>query len=142
MSTLKALQMALKGRLYQGKLIHHSDRGLQYCSAAYTGLLKKNDIDISMTIDGDPYENAVAERVNGILKDEFSLGETITTSDEAKKMVRQAIEIYNNERPHLSNYYVTPLKMHQQSQIMPKLWHKKSRNTLQCAPALIPSIIT
>lgn len=142
MSTLKALQMALKGRSYQGKLIHHSDRGLQYCSAVYTGLLKKNGIDISMTIDGDPYENAVAERVNGILKDEFGLGETNTTTDEAKKMVRQAVEIYNTERPHLSNYYVTPLKMHQQSQIIPKLWHKKSRSTLQSAPPLVSSIIT
>ena len=138
-STLKALQMALKNRVNDHKLIHHSDRGLQYCSGLYTKLLIDNNIDISMTIDGDPYENAIAERINGILKDEFGLGETIPTQNEAIKMVRQAVEIYNTIRPHLSNHYVTPLKMHQQSKITPKLWHKKSRSTLQSAPALIPS---
>ena len=138
-STLKALQMALKNRVYDDKLIHHSDRGLQYCSGLYTKLLIENNIDISMTIDGDPYENAIAERINGILKDEFGLGETIPTQKEAEKMVNQAVEIYNTIRPHLSNHYVTPLKMHQQSKITPKLWHKKSRSTLQSAPALISS---
>ena len=141
-STHKALKMALKGRLYQDKLIHHSDRGLQYCSALYTGLLKENNIDISMTIDGDPYENAVAERVNGILKDEFGLGDIISTANEAEKLVRQAVEIYNIHRPHLSNHYVTPMKMHEQCQIIPKLWHKKGRITLQSDPPLVSSIIT
>ncbi len=75
-STLKALQRALAKREYpQHPLIHHSDRGLQYCSKPYTEILKENNIRISMTENGDPYENAVAERVNGILKDEFNLGE-------------------------------------------------------------------
>lgn len=141
-STLKALQVALKGRAYCDKLIHHSDRGLQYCSSLYTDLLKENNIEISMTINGDPYENAIAERVNGILKDEFGLGDTISTSYEAEKMVLQAVEIYNNRRPHLSNHYVTPKKMHEQSQIVPKLWHKKGRSTLRSASPLVPSIIT
>ena len=140
-STQKALKMALKGRLYHDKLIHHSDRGLQYCSALYTGLLKENNIDISMTIDGDPYENAVAERVNGILKDEFGLSDPISTPYEAEKMVRQAVEIYNTQRPHLSNHYVTPMKMHEQSQIVPKLWHKKGRSTLQSAPPSVSLFI-
>lgn len=95
-----------------------------------------------MTINGDPYENAIAERVNGILKDEFGLGDTISTAHEAEKMVGQAVEIYNNQRPHLSNHYVTPKKMHEQSQIVPRLWHKKGRSTLQSTPPLVPSIIT
>jgi len=75
-STVKALQRALAKREYpQHPLIHHSDRGFQYCSKPYTEILKENNIQISMTENGDPYENAVAERVNGILKDEFNLGE-------------------------------------------------------------------
>ncbi len=118
-STLKELQMALKDRVNDHRVIHHSVRGLQYFSGLYTKLLIDNNIDISMTIDCDPYANA-------ILKDEFGLGETIPTQNEAIKMVRQAVEIYNTIRPHLSNHYVTPLTMHQQSKITPKLWHKKS----------------
>ena len=70
-STLKALREALARRKYSGDLIHHSDRGLQYCSALYTKVLQSNGIAISMTQDGSPYDNAIAERVNGILKDEF-----------------------------------------------------------------------
>ncbi len=73
-STLKALEMAVKSRKYKEQpLIHHSDRGLQYCSKLYVDCLLKNNITISMTENGSPYDNAVAERVNGILKDEFGL---------------------------------------------------------------------
>lgn len=72
-STVKALKMALSNRKYKHSLIHHSDRGLQYCSYEYTNILKQNNIQISMTEQYDPYENAIAERVNGILKDEFGL---------------------------------------------------------------------
>lgn len=75
-STLKALQMAINNRQYKGNvLMHHSDRGLQYCSRLYTSCLIENGITISMTENGDPYENAMAERVNGILKDEFGLSD-------------------------------------------------------------------
>lgn len=95
-----------------------------------------------MTIDGDPYENAIAERLNCILKDEFGLGDTISTLNEEEKMVRQVVEIYNTQRPHLSNHYVTPIKMLEQSQIIPRLFYKKGRSTLQSASPLASSTIT
>lgn len=82
--------MAISKRKYKTRLIHHSDRGLQYCSAGYVGLLIKNDIDISMIQDGNPYDNAIAERVNGILKDEFGLDEILPDIKQAKsKQIRQ-----------------------------------------------------
>jgi transposase InsO family protein len=101
-STLKALEMALKNRMYNEPLIHHSDRGLQYCSKLYTQLLIDNSIQISMTENGDPYENAVAERVNGILKDEFGLGEKLPDIIEAVYQTNESIAIYNKLRPHLT----------------------------------------
>ena len=111
--SLKAMKMAIKG--LRGKitdLIHHSDRGVQYCSYDYTDLLKKHNIRISMTEKDHVYENALAERVNGILKDEFMLGETMRSFDIAEKMIKQAIEIYNYERPHLSLNYEMPARKH------------------------------
>jgi putative transposase len=128
-ATVKALQMAIKARRYDQPLIHHSDRGLQYCSAQYTQLLAKNGIEISMTQDGSPYDNAVAERVNGILKDEFGLDEAIENEVQTQKQVNQAIATYNMQRPHMSNQYLTPHQMHQQKQIVPKTWHKKTTKT-------------
>jgi transposase InsO family protein len=111
--SLKAMKMAIKG--LRGKitdLIHHSDRGVQYCSYDYTDLLKKYNIRISMTEKDHVYENALAERVNGILKDEFMLGEMMRSFDIAEKMIKQAIEIYNYERPHLSLNYEMPAIKH------------------------------
>jgi transposase InsO family protein len=70
---IDALEMALKNRIYNDPLIHHSDRGSQYCSKNYVGMLIKNNVAISMTENGDPYENALAERMNGIIKAEFNL---------------------------------------------------------------------
>jgi len=105
---LTALKMALKGAGQPKNLIHHSDRGIQYCSHAYVGLLEKNGVQISMTEENHVYENAVAERVNGILKIEFMLGETLTSFKVAKKLVEESIQIYNEERPHLSLNYETP----------------------------------
>ena len=78
-----------------------------------------------MNIDCDPYENAVLKRVNGILKDEFGLSDPISTPCEAEMTLHQAIEIYNIQLPHLCNHYVTPIKMHEQSQIVPRIWYKK-----------------
>ena len=110
---LKALKMAIKGlKGNKENLIHHSDRGVQYCSKDYTDLLNKHDIQISMTEKDHVYENALAERVNGILKDEFMLGETMRSFKIAEKLVKQSIEIYNNERPHLSLNYEIPAKKH------------------------------
>jgi putative transposase len=129
-STIKALQMALSKRKYKTQLIHHSDRGLQYCSAGYVGLLIKNDIDISMTQDGNPYDNAVAERVNGILKDEFGLDEVLPDIKQAQKQTDQAILLYNSQRPHLSCGMLTPNQMHNQNRLKIKTWVKKNHKNI------------
>ena len=129
-STLKALTMALTNRAYKGQpLIHHSDRGLQYCSKVYIDTLVNNNIGISMTESGSPYDNAVAERMNGILKDEFGLGEKLNDLDQAKVHARESIKIYNQLRPHLSCEMLTPKQMHQQNRVKVKTY-KKSLNTL------------
>ncbi len=108
-----ALQMALVKRKYpRRKLIHHSDRGFQYCDPRYTTLLEDNHILPSMTQSYDPYENAIAERVNGILKDEFDIGEGFINQQRAEKEIKQSIGIYNFQRPHLSCNYLTPLQAH------------------------------
>ncbi len=105
---LTTLRMALKSVKQPKKLIHHSDRGIQYCSHAYVKLLQDNNVKISMTEENHVYENAVAERVNGTLKSEFMLGETLASFETAKQLVREAVKTYNNERPHLTLNYNTP----------------------------------
>ena len=104
---LRSLKMAINGKDLTG-LIHHSDRGLQYCSNLYTGLLQNNGIQISMSKKGNPYENAVAERVNGILKEEFGLSDIFKTKKSAYKAIEEAIRTYNEFRPHMSIDYMTP----------------------------------
>lgn len=103
---------ALKKALWQARpaagLIHHSDRGVQYCSNQYVNELKKRGIKISMTEENHCYENAVAERVNGILKDEFYLDQCFFSTMHAKKAAKNAIKIYNSKRLHLSLNYKTP----------------------------------
>jgi transposase InsO family protein len=94
-------------------LIHHSDRGIQYCCDEYTQELQLYLIDISMTDNGDPYENAVAERLNGILKKNFGLGRVFKNFDEAQVAVNRAIDAYNNLRPHQSVSMLTPSMAHQ-----------------------------
>lgn len=106
--SIRALKMAIKNKGNLRGLIHHSDRGIQYCSNFYTKLLTKNGIKISMSEKGNPYENAVAERVNGILKEEFMLGESFATKEAAYQAVREAIKTYNELRPHMSINYLTP----------------------------------
>jgi transposase InsO family protein len=110
--SLAALKMALRQSDDLTGLTHHSDRGVQYCSYDYTGLLKNTNIRISMTEENHVYENALAERVNGILKEEFLLGETLQSFEVAQKMVRQAVNIYNYERPHMSIDYQKPAQRH------------------------------
>jgi putative transposase len=105
---LRALQKALWQARPADGLVHHSDRGVQYCSHAYVGKLKKHKISISMTEENHCYENAVAERVNGILKDEFYLDECFFSTAYAIKAAKSAIDIYNNKRLHLSLDYKTP----------------------------------
>jgi len=103
---------ALNKAVYQAKnikgLIHHSDRGIQYCSNIYTQILKRKKIDISMTEENHCYENALAERVNGILKDEFYLDQTFTNVAHAKRAAKNAIKLYNEIRLHLSLDFKTP----------------------------------
>jgi transposase InsO family protein len=108
---------ALKKALYHNKaikeLIHHSDRGIQYCSNVYTDELKRKKIKISMTEENHCYENAMAERVNGILKDEFYLDQTFASVTHAIKATKNAIKLYNSKRLHLSLDYKTPNYVHQ-----------------------------
>jgi putative transposase len=124
---LNALRMALKARSFQSNLIHHSDRGLQYCSAEYVKCLADNRINISMTQNGDPYENAVAERVNGILKYEFLLIDGFEDETIATKTIAQSVDIYNQERPHLSWHMLTPEQAHKQTGKTLRKWNKKPR---------------
>lgn len=110
---VKALDMAVKDRIYINKdLIHHSDRGFQYCSTSYVKFAQSKDMQMSMTEQYDPYENAIAERINETLKYEYGLKETIKDTKTAQKIVKQAVEIYNNLRPHLSLNMQKPSEVH------------------------------
>jgi transposase InsO family protein len=105
---LRALKKAVERARPAAGLVHHSDRGIQYCSKQYVTQLQKQNIEISMTEDNHCYENAVAERVNGILKDEFYLDQCFVNTYNAKIATKSAINIYNNKRLHLSLGYKTP----------------------------------
>jgi putative transposase len=109
---LRALKMALKGVAHPEGLIHHSDRGIQYCCHDYVQLLKDNHILSSMTEENHCYENAIAERVNGILKDEFSLNQTLPSLKVAKELVRDSVRTYNSLRRHMSINYRVPDDVH------------------------------
>lgn len=126
---LLALQQALAtlGGKPEKPLIHHSDRGLQYCCNAYIALLEGNGITISMTEKGDPYENAIAERANGILKEEFGLDVEFQTFEHARASVDRAVHTYNTLRPHASCNYLTPQAAHQLTGPIPKRWKPKKR---------------
>jgi transposase InsO family protein len=114
---LKALDMALKSRMYpEQELYHHSDRGSQYCSHSYTERLKEAGLKISMTEKGDPYENAIAERVNGTIKHEFGLWEATGNFMHTWRLTKEAVETYNSYRLHMSNGGITPDEMHKQQE--------------------------
>lgn len=122
---VRAIEQSLDQRSYKNKdLIHHSDRGLQYCCDDYQKVLSKNKIKCSMTESYDPYANAIAERVNGILKQEFMLEEFDVKLPVMKKMIKESIDIYNNERPHWSNHMHTPARMHKQRKLKVKSYKK------------------
>ena len=126
-SSLVALKNAIKQRKDKSlSLIHHSDRGLQYCANEYQKLLNKNDIRCSMTQNSDPYENAVAERINGILKQEFDIDKFNKKLPVMKLLVKNTIEIYNQKRPHYSNYMLTPNQMHRQNEIIMRTYKRKN----------------
>lgn len=124
---LIALSKAIASRQHQEhELIHHSDRGIQYCCDAYVNRLKENNIGISMTQNGSPYENALAERVNGILKAELGLNKTFRSYSDAIGPVHRAVDIYNRLRPHMSLDYLTPNEAHKVAGKLKKRWKAKT----------------
>jgi len=110
----KAMKMAIRNRKTDLPLIHHSDRGIQYCSGIYQDMLRNANIRTSMTDGYDCYQNALAERINGILKQEF-LKETCANAKELARHIEQSIQIFNNERPHSSLNMKTPEQTHQKA---------------------------
>jgi putative transposase len=144
---LNALKQALTTltKAETSDLIHHSDRGIQYCSDAYTSILthfKYGSIQISMTENGDPYENALAERMNRTIKEEMLNNRIFATFEQAKEAIDRAIKEYNEVRPHQSLNFLTPQKAHNMTGDIPKRWKKypvKPKNscpdlTLHTAP--------
>ena len=124
-SAIKALRMAIGNRKYpKRELIHHSDRGLQYCNPAYINVLEQNGIQPSMTTKYDPYENAIAERVNGILKTEYEIGDGFVGEKDAKREIKFAIWLYNTDRPHMSCHGLTPVVAHRVENYKLKKWSR------------------
>lgn len=111
---LRALSQAIRQLPSGSNAIHHSDRGSQYCCHRYINKVKGNGLRVSMTQENHCYENAKAERLNGILKQEYGLGKTFRSKQDAYKAVRQAVELYNTRRPHQSLGYQTPQEVHDQ----------------------------
>jgi len=135
---LGALKMATRSMTKKEMLdcIHHSDRGVQYCCHAYTGYLKKRNISISMTENGDPLENPIAERVNRTIKEEFTDDKTLTfkTFQDAERELPRFIRFYNNVRPHRSIEMMTPAQAHQESGKLERYWKTYYRKWEEEAP--------
>jgi transposase InsO family protein len=135
--TIQALRMALSGLIREpeshSQLVHHSDRGIQYCSAEYVNLLKDHKILISMTENGDPLENPVAERVNGIIKEEYLQDYKSKNIKDAKEVLSFAVNLYNHERPHNSIGNHVPVYVHQNKIRTEKLW----KNYYKQNPAIV-----
>jgi len=126
---IDALAMAIKNRKYPNeKLIHHSDRGFQYCNPKYTEFAESNGIILSMTEQYDPYENAIAERINRTLKYEYGLKKTIKNTAIAQKIVKQAVYIYNNLRTHFSLGLRKPADVHLNPNIKYKSYRRNNVN--------------
>jgi transposase InsO family protein len=132
-NTLKALQMAIDVTLAQGKslegIIHHSDQGFQYCSSQYVNVLKHYGIQISMSDKGEPLQNPIAERVNGIIKHEYLFFKNLENKVTSMQSLHEAVYAYNTIRPHLSCNMLTPEKAHKLDQPMKKLWKSYYRKT-------------
>ncbi|CAF1163355.1 unnamed protein product [Didymodactylos carnosus] len=126
---IEALNMALSNRLFlERTLVHHSDRGVQYCSGNYVEILMTNNVAISMTQNGSPYENALAERMNGIIKSEFIPRRRYQNHNEAKKAIDRIISTYNQQRPHASLNYMTPDAVYENTGQMQKKWKNYPKN--------------
>ena len=130
-NALIALRMAIKQKNNEYQLIHHSDRGIQYCSEKYVKLLRKHNISISMTQNGNPLDNAIAERINGILKDEWLYQITFKTKRSSEVQMFKIVKLYNNLRPHLSLGMQTPEQVHKNNipEDMPKRFWKNYYRT-------------
>jgi putative transposase len=122
---IDALIMSGKDVKRTSSLIHHSDRGIQYCCNEYVKMIKHYGVQLSMTEKGDPYENAIAERVNGILKYEHNLKQTFVDYGTAKKAVDDAVKKYNEIRIHDSCGRLTPLQAHEQKGVLKRYWKPK-----------------
>ena len=130
--SMQALQMAIdqaaamRGSDMLAGLIHHSDRGVQYCCDAYVSMLKKHGIAISMTEDYKPTDNAIAERFNGILKVESVYPQKqLPTLEHAQRLIPRFINFYNNSRPHMSIGYKMPAVAHMEQGEQKKMWKKR-----------------
>jgi transposase InsO family protein len=127
-NTTKALQLALENLSETPDcLIHHSDRGIQYCSLDYVNILKQNNIKISMTENGDPLENPVAERINGILKEEYLRHYPLTNLNQVVELVADIVNRYNRLRPHQSINMITPEVVHEKQLSVNRTWSKKKQ---------------
>lgn len=125
-----ALRMALLNRTHRSSdLMHHSDRGIQYCSKEYTALLKQNQITISMTQSSDPLDNAVAERINGIVKNEYLGHYHFSTLEQAQYLLQTIVNRYNDKRPHQSIQMYTPSLVHDKQLLVNRHWRKPNKNT-------------
>lgn len=132
-SAVKALKMSLKNMSDIGNCIHHSDRGIQYCSKEYTTILHSKNIKISMTENSDPLENAVAERMNKTVKEEFTEEKQISFANirEAKIVISQIVKFYNDERPHRTLEFYTPSMAYQMNRELKRKWKNYYKNTKQ-----------
>ena len=132
---INALQMAMKTIEIFEELIHHSDRGVQYCSHEYVKLLQGKNIKISMTENGDPLENAIAERVNGILKEEY-LQVKYDCFEDAQKSIARTVTIYNSLRPHSSCDMKTPNEAHATKGVLKRKWknYYKKKEVVMATP--------
>lgn len=136
LESVAALKMAIRTLAGGGTgLIHHSDRGSQYCSSSYVRALKKADIKISMTEKGDPLENAIAERINGIIKGEYLFDYEIKSLSRAKEVLKSVVKLYNEDRPHSSIGNATPSQAHNNSTDLEikRLWKNYYQTQQQCA---------
>lgn len=132
---IDALVMAAADTKRTKDLIHHSDRGSQYCCADYVQMTTHYGIRLSMTEKGDPYENAIAERINGILKYEHGLKETFASEAAARAAVDQAVRCYNELRIHDSCARLTPLMAHEEKGVLKKYWKPKRYKSNDCTTA-------
>ena len=120
-SMINALKMANAQKVnFRIQTIHHSDRGLQYCSKEYAHLTEKNNIKLSMTENSDPYENALAERMNRTIKEEFGMNRPLASKEQLKELLKESIDLYNKRRPHLALKMKTPNEVYQKKSQLPE----------------------